>query len=130
MVNKVILLGNVGADPEVRALEGGSKVARIRVATSEKYTDKNGNKQEQTEWHNVSLFKSLADVVERYVHKGSQVYVEGKLRTREYEQNGEKRYATEVIANELKLCGRAKDASESTQAQSAPATPQVNDVPF
>lgn len=130
MVNKVILLGNVGADPEVRALEGGSKVARIRVATSEKYTDKSGNKQELTEWHNVSLFKGLADVVERYVHKGSQVYIEGKLRTREYEQNGEKRYATEIIANELKLCGRAKDASESPQAQSAPATPQVNDEPF
>lgn len=130
MVNKVILLGNVGADPEVRALEGGSKVARIRVATSEKYTDKNGNKQELTEWHNVSLFKGLADVVERYVHKGSQVYIEGKLRTREYEQNGEKRYATDIIANELKLCGRAKDASESPQAQSVPVTPQVNDKPF
>lgn len=130
MVNKVILLGNVGADPEVRALEGGSKVARIRVATSEKYTDKNGNKQELTEWHNVSLFKGLADVVERYVHKGSQVYIEGKLRTREYEQNGEKRYATEIIANELKLFGRAKDASESPQAQSAQVTPQVNDAPF
>lgn len=130
MINKVILLGNVGAEPEVRALEGGSKVARIRVATSERYTDKQGNKQENTEWHNVILFNALADVVERYVHKGSQLYIEGKIRTREYEQNGEKRYATDIIANELKLCGRAKDASEPPQAQSAPATPQVNDEPF
>lgn len=112
MINKVILLGNVGADPEVRALDGGSKVARIRVATTEKWTDKNGNKQEQTEWHTVTLWGGLADVVDRYVHKGSQVYVEGKIRTREYEQNGEKRYATEIIADTLKLLGRAQDANQ------------------
>lgn len=112
MINKVILLGNVGAEPEVRALDGGRKVARIRVATTEKYTDKNGNKQETTEWHTVSLWQGLADVVDKYVHKGSQVYIEGKIKTREFEQNREKRYATEIIAEELKLCGRPKDANE------------------
>lgn len=112
MVNKAIILGNVGADPEVRILDGGTKVAHIRVATTEKYTDKNGNKQEQTEWHTISLWRGLADVVDKYVHKGSQVYIEGKFRTREYEQNGEKRYATEIVAEDMKLCGRAKDANE------------------
>lgn len=121
MVNKVILLGNVGAEPEVRALDSGKKVARIRVATTERYTDQQGNKQEQTEWHSVTLWRGLADVVDKYVHKGSQVYIEGKIRTREYEQNGEKRYATEIVAEDMKLCGRAKDANEpQRQAGSAP----------
>lgn len=112
MINKVILLGNVGAEPEVRALEGGVKVARIRVATTERWRDDNGNKQEKTEWHSVQLWRGLAEVVDKYVHKGSQVYIEGKIRTREYEQNGEKRYATDIIADELKLCGRPQDANE------------------
>ena len=112
MINKVILLGHVGAEPEVRAIDGGTKVARISIATTERYTDKNNQKQEATEWHNVTLWRGLADVVDKYVHKGSQVYVEGKIRTREYEANGEKRYATEIIAEELKLCGRPKDANE------------------
>lgn len=131
MINKVILLGNVGAEPEVRALDGGKKVARIRVATTERYTDQQGNKQEQTEWHSVTLWGGLADVVDKYVHKGSQVYIEGKIRTREYEHNGEKRYATEIIANDMKLLGRPKDANEAPQAVApapqAPATPPYSD---
>lgn len=113
MVNKVILLGYVGADPDVRILDGAVKVARIKIATSERYTDQQGNKQEQTEWHNITLWRGLADVVDKYVHKGSQVYIEGKIRTREYEQEGVKKYATEIIANELKLCGRAQDANSA-----------------
>ena len=139
MINKVILLGNVGAEPEVRALDGGKKVARIRVATTERYTDQQGNKQEQTEWHNVTLWGGLADVADKYLHKGSQVYIEGKIRTREYEHNGEKRYATEIIAHDMKLCGRAKDANEvpptpqpTAQPQSAPVElPQPSyEMPF
>lgn len=132
MINKVILLGNVGADPEVRALDGGKKVARIRVATTERYTDQQGNKQEQTEWHSVTLWGGLADVVDKYVHKGSQVFLEGKIRTREYDHKGEKRYATEIIANDLKLLGRPKDASEAPQAVApAPqAVPPMGDLPF
>lgn len=133
MINKVILLGNVGADPEVRALDGGKKVARIRVATTERYTDQQGNKQEQTEWHSVTLWGGLADVVDKYVHKGSQVYIEGKIRTREYEAKGEKRYATEIMANDMKLLGRPKDANEAPQAV-APApqvpVPPMGDLPF
>ena len=135
MINKVILLGNVGADPEVRALDGGKKVARVRVATTERYTDQQGNKQEQTEWHSVTLWGGLADVVDKYLHKGSQVYIEGKIRTREYEHNGEKRYATEIMANDMKLLGRPKDANEAPQtvapAPQAPTTPPMSDsLPF
>lgn len=134
MINKVILLGNVGAEPEVRALDGGKKVARIRVATTERYTDQNGNKQEQTEWHSVTLWGGLADVADKYLHKGSQVYIEGKIRTREYEHNGEKRYATEIIANDMKLLGRPKDANEApqavAQAPQAPVPPMSDSLPF
>ena len=134
MINKVILLGNVGADPEVRALDGGKKVARIRVATTERYTDQQGNKQEHTEWHSVTLWGGLADVVDKYVHKGSQVYIEGKIRTREYEAKGEKRYATEIIANDMKLLGRPKDANEAPQAAApapqAPVPPDSDNLPF
>lgn len=135
MINKVILLGNVGADPEVRALESGAKVARVRLATSEKYTDKDGKKVEQTEWHTITLWRGLADVVDKYVHKGSQVYISGKLKTREYEANGEKRYATEIVADELKLLGRASDANEAPAPQAvAPVTeapaPPMGDLPF
>lgn len=127
MINKVILLGNVGADPEFRALDGGKKVARLRVATTERYTDQQGNKQEQTEWHSVTLWGGLADVADKYVHKGSQVYIEGKIRTREYEHNGEKRYATEIMANDMKLLGRPKDANEAPSPAPAPATPTYSD---
>jgi single-strand DNA-binding protein len=135
MINKVILLGNVGAEPEVRALDGGKKVARVRVATTERYTDQQSKKQEQTEWHSVTLWGGLAEVADKYLHKGSQVYIEGKIRTREYEHNGEKRYATEIIANDMKLLGRPKDANEVPQAVApapqAPATPPYSDIlPF
>ena len=134
MINKVILLGNVGAEPEVRALDGGKKVARIRVATTERYTDQQGKKQEQTEWHSGTLWGGLADVCDKYVHKGSQVYIEGKIRTREYEHNGEKRYATEIMANDMKLLGRPKDANDAPQAVApapqAPVPPMSDNLPF
>lgn len=134
MINKVILVGNVGADPDYRALDGGNRVVRLRLATSEKYTDKDGKKQEQTEWHSVTLWGGLADVVDKYVHKGSQVYIEGKIRTREYDHKGEKRYATEIIANDMKLLGRPKDANEAPQAVApapqAPVPPYSDNLPF
>jgi single-strand DNA-binding protein len=135
MINKVILLGNVGAEPEVRALDGGKKVARIRVATTERYTDQQGNKQEQTEWHSVTLWGGLADVVDKYVHKGSQVYIEGKIRTREWtDKDNQKRFTTEIMANEMKLLGRPKDANEAPQAEApapqAPVPPYSDSLPF
>ncbi len=112
MINKVILVGNVGLDPEVRALDSGVKVARIRLATTERYTDRQTNEtKELTEWHTVTLWRGLADVVDKYVHKGSQIYVEGSLRTREWtDKDNQKRYATEIVATDMKLLGRRSDA--------------------
>lgn len=133
MINKVILLGNVGAEPEFRALDGGKKVARIRVATTERYTDQQGNKQEQTEWHNVTLWGGLADVVDKYVHKGSQVFIEGKIRTREWtDKDNQKRFTTEIMANEMKLLGRPKDANEAPAVAPVAETPAppIDDLPF
>jgi single-strand DNA-binding protein len=123
MINKVILIGNVGADPEVRALDNGVKCARIRIATTEKVYNKEKNESRDiTEWHNVTLWRGLAEVVDRYVHKGTQLYIEGKLRTREYDKNGVKCFATEIVADELKLLGKRDNQS---QVAPAPApTPQ------
>lgn len=120
MINKVILVGNVGADPEVKSLDNGVKVARIRVATTERIYIKEKNEyKDNTEWHNITLWRGLAEVVDKYIRKGSQVYIEGKLRTREYEKNGVKCFATEIAAEELKMLGKRET---STQAP-APATP-------
>lgn len=115
MINKVILIGNVGADPEVRALEGGVKVARLRIATTERiYNRQTQETKEHTEWHNVTLWRNLADVADRFIRKGSQVYIEGSLRTRDWtDKDGNKRYATEIVANDLKMLGRRGDASAS-----------------
>ena len=113
MINKVILIGNVGQDPEVRYTgdaSNGAKVATVRLATSERYKDRNGNLQEHTEWHSVVLWRNQADVVEKYVKKGSQIYIEGRLRTRSWDdQNGNKRYVTEIVADTLQLLGRKSD---------------------
>lgn len=124
MVNKVILVGNVGADPEIRTLESGVKVATIRLATTE--YSRNRETQERidhTEWHRITLWRALADVADKYIRKGSQLYVEGVLRTREWtDQSGNKRYSTEILGNEIKLLGRRGDTpqSEQTTAYQAP----------
>ena len=106
-VNKVILLGNVGKDPEVQHLEGGVSVAKFPLATTETYKDKNGNKIDQTEWHNIVAWRGLADVAEKIVKKGSQVYIEGKIRTRAWEDKEKnKRYTTEIVADVITITGR------------------------
>ena len=103
-INKVILVGNLGNDPEVRSLPSGNSVANVSLATSESWNDKNtGQKQERTEWHRVVFFNRLAEIVEQYLRKGSKVYVEGRLQTRSWEQEGVKRYTTEIIANEMQM---------------------------
>ena len=105
MVNKVILVGNVGIDPEVRTLESGAKVARVRLATTERLFDRQANEtKEHTEWHTITLWRGLADVVDRYVRKGTQLYIEGRLRTREWtDKDGNKRYTTEILADTMNL---------------------------
>ena len=110
MINKVILIGNVGLDPEVRTLETGVKVARVRLATTERIFNRQTNETtEHTEWHTVTLWRGLAEVVDKYVRKGSQIYIEGSLRSREWERDGVKHYATEIVADEMKLLGRRSE---------------------
>ena len=100
MVNKVILIGNVGADPDVKYLEGGVAVARFSLATSEVYNNKNGERVTQTEWHNIVLWRNLAQIAEKYVRKGMMLYIEGRIRTRSWDdQNGVKRYTTEIYGD-------------------------------
>ena len=115
MVNKVILVGNVGVDPEVRTTESGVKVARVRLATTERIYNRQTNENtELTEWHTITLWRGLADVVDRYVRKGSQLYIEGRLRTREWtDKDNIKRYTTEIMADEMKLLGRRSDNQQA-----------------
>ena len=109
-LNKVLLIGNVGKDPEVRHLESGAAVATITLATSERYRDRNGEMRELTEWHTVIAWRQLADLAENYIRKGSQIYVEGKIRSRSWDdQNGQKRYVTEIQADTIQLLGRRAD---------------------
>ena len=112
-LNKVMLIGNVGQDPEVRYLDNGApgaKVATFRLATTERYKDRAGELKENTEWHSIVAWRSTADVVEKYVRKGTQLYIEGRLRTRSWDdQNGNKRYATEILADTLQLLGKKAD---------------------
>lgn len=123
MINKVILVGNVGADPEVRTLDNGAKYARLRIATTERIYNKEKNESRDiTEWHSVTLWRGLADVADKYIRKGSQLYIEGKLRTREYEKNGVKCYATEIAGEEIKILGRR-------EAQQEPKRPIGYQVP-
>ena len=118
MVNKVILVGNVGLDPEVRTLETGVKVARVRLATTERIFNRQTNETtEHTEWHTITLWRGLAEVVDKYVRKGSQLYIEGSLRTREWERDGVKHYATEIVADEMKLLGRRPEGVQQSGNQ-------------
>lgn len=126
-VNKAIILGNLGNDPEVKTLEGGVRVASFSVATSEKWTDKNGDKKEETQWHNIVFFGKVVDVIEKYVKKGSQIYIEGKLKTTSYDdKDGIKRYQTRIIGQSLNLIG---GNSQNTGSSQVPVENFVSDNP-
>jgi len=113
-VNKVILIGNLGKDPEVRYLEGGIAVANFPLATTETFRDKNGNKNEQTEWHQIVLWRRLAEVAEKFLKKGMQVYIEGKIRSRNWEdKDGNKRYTTEIFGDTLTILSRRDDQNNN-----------------
>jgi len=117
-INKVILVGHLGKDPEVRYLEGGVSVTSFPLATSENY-NKDGKKVEQTEWHNIVMWRGLADVAAKFLQKGKLVYIEGKLRTRSFEdKEGIKKYTTEVVAENFTLLGRKSDFEADTTAKS------------
>ena len=142
-VNKVILVGNLGADPEVRHLQNGAAVANFNLATTEIFKDKQtGERREITEWHRVVAWRWNAEVAEKYLRKGSKVYVEGKLRTRKWQdKDGQDRYTTEILVDEMKLLDRPNQGAQAGQQQaatSAPATAapvsameeEVDDLPF
>ncbi|MGH8297888.1 MAG: single-stranded DNA-binding protein [Steroidobacteraceae bacterium] len=122
-VNKVILIGHLGADPETRAMPSGSSVANLRIATTESWRDKqSGEQQERTEWHRVALFGRLGEIAAEYLHKGSQVYIEGSLRTRKWQdKQGNERYSTEIVGNEMQMLGGRGGAGASAPGAAAAA---------
>jgi single-strand DNA-binding protein len=128
-VNKVILVGNVGRDPEIRHLDKGVAVARFSLATTENYTAKTGEKVSNTEWHNIVAWRGLAEVVEKYVKKGSQLYIEGRLRTNSYEKDGVKHYTTEINADTLHMLGKREGQAEVPAQQMQTETAQVVNEP-
>ena len=110
MVNKVILVGNLGKDPELRYTPSGAAVVNFSLATSETYKDRDGNRQTKTEWHNIVAWRQLAEICGKYLHKGKQVYIEGSLQTRKWQdRDGNDRYTTEIVANQMQMLGRADD---------------------
>ena len=143
-VNKVILIGNLGADPEVRSTGGGTPVTNFRLATSETYKTREGQRETRTEWHRVVTFGKLAEICGQYLKKGKQIYIEGRIQTREWEdQTGNKRWTTEVVANQMVMLGRAgeggggysPDDSQETQyadggAQEPAGADDDDDLPF
>lgn len=135
MLNKVILIGRLGRDPETRFMANGEAVCNFSVATSEKYTDKNDQRQEATEWHNVTMYRKLAEIAGQYLTKGSQVYLEGKIKSRKYtDKNGVERTAYEIIANEMKMLGGNSQATQEQpkypQGNAKPVENITDDVPF
>ena len=132
MINKAILLGNVGNDPEVKYLSEGVAVARFSLATSESFTNKNNDRVTNTEWHNIVVWRGLAKVVEQYVRKGQQLYIEGKITYRKYENDGDTEYFTEIVADQMKLLGRKADGSADFQGVQSPAsaTPAASNEPM
>lgn len=129
-VNKVILIGNLGKDPEVRQMLNGESVASVTLATTEFWKDKGGIKQEKTEWHNLVFYRRLAEITGEYLKKGSQVYIEGKLQTRKWQaKEGQNRFTTEIIVNEMQMLG-SKAASQPNQSVSQSAPQQQKDDDF
>lgn len=141
MINKAIIVGNLGADPEVRYTQSGSPVATFNVATTERWRDQEGNQQESTEWHRIVAWRKLAEICGEYLHKGSRVYIEGKIQTRKWQdQSGNDRYTTEIVAREMKMLDRRESGgggygggSSRDQGYSDPASSYSDvgeDVPF
>lgn len=140
-VNKVILIGNLGSDPELRHTQGGTPVANFRIATNEVFTNREGQREERTEWHRIVAFGRLAEICGQYLKKGRQVYIEGRLRTKNWEdQNGNKRFTTEITATQMVMLGRAGDVgfvpgeepqeSPPDDIQPSPGAGDDDDLPF
>ena len=122
-VNKAILIGHLGADPEMRSTASGTAVASFSLATTERYNDKSGERQERTEWHRIVVWARLAEICNQYLKKGKQVYIEGRIQTRQWEdQSGNKRYTTEIVANNMTMLGRAGDSQSDFPSQKSPSS--------
>lgn len=133
-VNRVILVGNLGKDPELKRLESGTAVTKFSLATSDSYKDKEGNRIDQTEWHNIVLWRGLAEVAEKYLKKGNQVYIEGKIKSRSWEdKEGNKRYTTEIIGDNMTMLGKRREQENNNVGEPeedfSKSTPE-NDLPF
>lgn len=132
-VNKVILLGNLGQDPEMKYMPSGGAVVNLRIATNESYKDREGNQVERTEWHTVVMFNKLAEIAGQYLKKGRSVYIEGSLRTRKWQdKSGQERYSTEIVANEMQMIGGGGGSAsmgEDGGGYSAPARPAARPAP-
>lgn len=136
-VNKVILIGNLGQDPEIRYMQNGKAVANMSIATSESWNDQQGQKQEKTEWHRITAYDKLAEIIGEYVKKGSKIYVEGKLQTRKWQdQQGQDKYTTEVIINQMQMLDGKKDGgsgggqpAQPSRQQSTPQRPPQQSAP-
>ena len=130
-VNKVILVGNLGKDPEVRYLDNGVAVANFSLATTENYKNKAGERVSQTEWHNIVLWRGLAEVAEKYLKKGASVYVEGKIRTKKWEdKDGNTRYNTEILADNMTMLGGKPSQEDSSSSASVSTDDKSDDLPF
>ena len=132
-VNKVILVGALGRDPEVKYMPNGEAVANFSMATSENWKDKSGAKQERTEWHNIVAYRKLAEIMGEYLKKGSPVYIEGKLQTRKWEKDGVTRYTTEIIADSMQMLGSKPSGGEDAQRQDSKTYVPMDfedDIPF
>ncbi|MCK5069548.1 MAG: single-stranded DNA-binding protein [Desulfocapsa sp.] len=132
MLNKAMLIGNLGADPEIRYTQEGTPVATFNIATTERWTDKSGQKQDSTEWHRVVVWRRLAEICGEYLHKGSKVYIEGKIQTRKWQdQNGNDKYTTEIVAREMKMLdSRGEGGGGSTGFGEPPLPDAPSDSSF
>ena len=132
-LNKVMLIGNLGKDPEVRTFERGGMLVKFPLATSETFTNREGQRTEQTEWHNIVVrFKGLAEICEKYLRKGSKIFLEGKIRTRQWEENGTTRYITEILMESMTMLDSRPDSGSSSRSGSfdPPAREKDSDLPF
>ena len=130
-LNKVMIIGNLGKDPEIRATTTGQSVATFSIATSEKFKNKNGEQEERTEWHKVVLWGKLADIAGQYLTKGKTVYIEGRIQTRKWEgKDGQDRYTTEIVGETMKMLGGKEGPSKGTENAESDASYQEMDVPF
>lgn len=124
-VNRVILVGRCGTDPDLKYTQSGAALCNLRIATTEFYKDKSGQRQEKTEWHRVSIWGKTAETAGKYLKKGREVYIDGRLQTRSYDKDGQKHYATDIVADRVVFLGNAKDDGQATRQETGPADDEL-----